>query len=229
MARPASGQSIVWDGSGFVQTVDDQALAFDPDGGESTSLGPGLAVAADGATVAMLRRCAGSSSEVPIPLGAASSCELVLLDRASGSSRTVPPLDDLAGFSAGEDAGFVPSFSPDGRWLLLRAGATSTREPPVDPGAPVTGGIAVIDVSTGTVRAVEPGTELGPPAGTFSPDSQWLFIARPTSSVGASLSVVRLAEGDRFVLDAELELRSGFGIVLEAFPSVPADLGAAGS
>lgn len=212
---PNNSGSIVWDGTGFIQTVDGEVLAFPADGGEPTPLGPGLAVAADAATVAVLH-CR------PAPMPGGNPCDLELLDRAAGTSRVVDPPEDVAGFRAGYDAGLVPALSPDGRWLLLGADVVTSGNVGLPATAP---GLVVVDVGTGTVRAVEPGALGGLPVGAFSPDGRHLFLARPVSSVAAELAAVRLADGDRFALDVEVSARASFGLVLEAVPSVAADLG----
>lgn len=212
---PNGSESIVWDGTGFLQTVEGRIQAFGTAGAQPTSLGDGLVIAADGATAAVLG-CAE---------GAGRGCELSLVDRTSGMRRVVPLSDELSGFTAGRSDGFVPELSPDGRWLLL--GATSVRTSPtvrgdvVAPGA----GTAVVDVAAGAVRAFEPGTPDGPPAAAFSPDGRWLFLGRSVGTVSAELDAVRLADGARFDLDVEISARASFGLVLEAFPSSPADLG----
>jgi len=208
---PNGGESIVWDGAGFVQTVNGVVQAFSADGGPPTALGEGLAVAADAATVATLRCQEGD----------AAACDLWLLDRASGAFRRVPRPDDLSGFQAGFGADLVPELSSDGRWLVLQA-ATSEQGRRVASGA----GVAVVDVVTGTVRAFEPGSGGGVPAATFSPDGHWLFLGSSVGTVSAELDGVRLADGARFDLDVEISARASFGLVMEAFPSVAADLGA---
>ncbi len=215
---PNGSESIVWDGAGFLQTVDGRIEASGAPGEQPSSLGEGLVVAADGATAAVLG----------CPEGAGRGCDLSLVDRLSGTRRVVPVPDELSGFAAGRPDRFVPELSPDGRWLLL--GATSARTSPTvrgDVAAPGTG-IAVVDVAGGAVRAFEPGTPEGPPAAAFSPDGRWLFLGRSVGTVSAELDAVRLADGARFDLDVEISARASFGLVLEAFPSVPADLGAGG-
>ena len=215
---PNGSESIVWDGAGFLQTVEGRIEAFGPAGEQEASLGEGLVIAADATTAAVL----GCPEEV------GRGCELSLVERASGTSRVVPLSDELSGFSDGLAGRFGPELSPDGRWLLL--GATSARTSPTirgDAAAPGTG-VAVVDVAAGAVWAFEPGTPEGPPAAAFSPDGRWLFLGRSVGTVAAELDAVRLADGDRFDVDVEISARASFGLVLEAFPSVPADLGAGG-
>lgn len=209
---PNGQESIVWDGTGFVQTVDGAALAFPADGGEAVPLASGLAVAGDATTVALLR-CAPSGS-----------CELVLADRSTGEVRTVPRTGAVQDFQTGfTGASAGAGISPDGRWLLLPVIAA-----PRPGSAESLPALAVIDVTTGTVRAVEPGGTTGQPAGAFSQDGRWLFLGRPVGTVTAELGAVRLADGARFDLDVELSVRASFGLVLEAVPSLPADRGADG-
>lgn len=122
-------------------------------------LAKGLAVAADAATVVVLR-CPG----------AAAPCGLELADRTNGAVRQVSLPAEVAGFEAGVDAGVAPSLSSDGRWLILRSTATAPG-PEVAVGVePVTTGLAVVEVSTGRVAAIEPGAVSMPPSGAFSPD-----------------------------------------------------------
>ena len=215
---PNGSESIVWDGAGFLQTVDGRIQVFSADGAQPSALGEGLVVAADAASAAVLG-CGEEDGR---------GCDLSLVDRPSGARRVVPVPDELAGFTAGRADRNVAELSPDGRWLLV--GATSTRTSPTvrgDAAAPGTG-IAVVDVAAGTVRAFEPGSPEGPPAAAFSPDGRWLFLGRSVGTVSAELDAVRLADGARFDLDVEISARASFGLVLEAFPSVPADLGAGG-
>ena len=215
---PNGSESIVWDGTGFLQTVDGRIQSPGTEGEQPAPLGEGLVVAADAATAAVLG-CGGE---------AVRGCDLSLVDRPSGTRRVVPLPDELTGFTAGRLDQPAPELSPDGRWLLL--GATSARTSPTvrgdvaGPGA----GVAVVDVAGGTVRAFEPGTSEGPPVAAFSPDGRWLFLGRSVGTVSAELDAVRLADGDRFDLDVEISARASFGLVLEAFPSVPADLGTGG-
>jgi hypothetical protein len=209
---PPGMSSIVWDGAGFVQTVDGTARTYHVDGGEPTDIGPGLAVAADATTVALLR-C--ERRDEP--------CPLELLDRRDGSVRPVATEGEVVGFSAG--TGTVPvRLSPDGRWLVIQA------EVPPEEAEDGRGGpaLAVVDVVAGTVRSVEPGTEAGVAVGAFSPDGRWLFLGRSTGSVNAQVSGVRLVDSARFDLEVELEMRAGSGLSLSAVPRVPADLGAGG-
>ncbi len=204
-------RSIVWDGSGFIQSADGRVLetGFDegtagPDGAieraRPTSIGTGTAVAADNDTVAIVR--------------CPDDCALELVERATGAARQVVPPGDAAGFLVDDGA----TLSPDGRWLLVAVAGGD--------GEAI--GLAVVDVGGGSVRAVEPAPSGEPTAGAFSPDGRWLFLASNVSSVEADVAAIDLASGDRHAV-ATLSLRSGFGIVAEAFPSVPADLGAAGS
>lgn len=207
---PPGMSSIVWDGTGFVQTVDGTARAYPVAGGEPTDIGPGLAVAADAATVALLR-CARRDEP----------CPLELLDRRAGTVRTVVTEGEVVGFSAG--TGTVPvRLSPDGRWLVIQA------EVPPEEAEDGRGGpaLALVDVAAGTVRSVDPGTEAGVAVGAFSPDGRWLFLARTTGSVSAGLTGLRLVDSARFDLEVELEVRTGSGLSMSAVPTTPADLGA---
>lgn len=222
---PGAKGSIVWDGAGFVQTVDGTAFGFPLDGGAPTPLGSGSAIAADARSVALLRCPEGSAGVAPA--GERPGCELVLLDRASGTVRPVPRPEGTSGFVAGPDAGVGPTLSSDGRWLLVRVDAPDRPNPRRGGGA-ADASLAVVDVGAGTVRAVEPGAGSGPPVGAFSPDGRWLFLGTTLDSVSAELSAVRLADGARFDLDVDLAVRASFGLVLEGFPSAPADRGAEG-
>jgi hypothetical protein len=205
---PLATASVVWDGAGFVLTADGTAQAVALDGGPPTVVGPGLAVAADAATVALLR-CEASDD----------LCALDLHDRATGVVRTVAPERGVVGFAAG--TGTVPvRLSPDGRWLTIQADA------PLEGSAQTGPGLALVDVAAGRVRAVEPGTEAGAPVGAFSPDARWLFLAETTGSVSARMTGFRLVDGARFDLEVELSVRASFGLALSAVPSTPADLGA---
>jgi hypothetical protein len=206
---PPGMSSIVWDGTGFVQTVDGTARAYPVAGGEPTDIGPGLAVAADPAIVALLR-CARRDEP----------CPLELLDRRDGTVRTVVTEGEVVGFSAG--TGTVPvRLSPDGRWLVIQA------EVPPEEAEDGRGGpaLALVDVAAATVRSVDPGTEAGVAVGAFSPDGRWLFLARTTGSVTARLTGLRLVDSARFDLDVELEVRTGSGLSMSAVPTSPADLG----
>ena len=211
---PPGMSSIVWDGTGFVQTVDGTARAFPVAGGEPTDIGPGLAVAADATTVALLR-CRRRDEP----------CPLELLDRRDGSVRPVVTEGEVLGFSAG--TGTVPvRLSTDGRWLVIQAEVHPDLLPE-DAGDGRAGpALAVVDVVAGTVRTVEPGTEAGVPVGAFSPDGRWLFLARSTGSVSARLRGFRLVDSARFDLEVELEVRAGSGLSMSAVPRTPADLGA---
>lgn len=193
--------SIVQDGPGFLQSAGDGVLRTDPDGTVSEPIATGTAIAADRATLAVLRCPAGPD------------CDLELVDRATGAARPVPPAGGATGFRL--DAG--GELSSDGRWLLVavvREGEDAAA-------------LAVVDVATGRVRAVEPPGAGQPPAGAFSPDGRWLFLTRSATSVRADVAAVDLAGGDRTLL-AEVALRAGFGILLEAVPSSPLDLGGDG-
>lgn len=209
-------RSVVWDGTGFLQSVDGRVLETDfdevatgPDGGveqaRPTPIGTGTAVAADAETVAVVR--------------CSDDCVLELVDRATGAVRPVTPPDDATGFLV--DGG--GTLSPDGRWLLVTVAGDDLAG---DEAEPI--GLAIVDVADGSVRAVEPAPSGDPAAGAFSPDGRWLFLASNVSSVEADVAAIDLISGDRHAV-ATLALRSGFGIVLEAYPSVPADLGAEGS
>lgn len=218
VALPDGGESVVWDGAGFVQTVDGVARAYPADGGAPTDLVEGLAVAADAATVAALR-CPG---------GDWSACDLWLTDRVSGASRPVSRPADVSSFRAGFGADLVPELSPDGRWLVLQATSAVRPADAESDGAGPGAGAAVVDVAAGSVVAVDAGSGEGVPAATFSPDSRWLFLGSSVGTVSAELDAVRLVDRARFDLDVVLSARASFGLVLEAFPSTAADLGAEG-
>lgn len=203
MVRPL--RSVVWDGLGFVQSTDEAALATPPDGSAPTVVAPGIAVAADRATVA-LAHCGDGGT----------TCSLELFERATGVGRAVAAPDGSDGFVLEGGA----TFSPNGRWLLVTSAPGPARL------ATKPAGLAVVDVAAGAVAFVEPAEEGGPAAtGAFSTDGRWLFLASTTSTVEAQLHAVDLTTGDRSLL-ATVPLRAGFGITLAAFPSVPADLGA---
>lgn len=200
-------RSIVWDGTGFIQSDSLRALATPADGGEPVPLAAGIAVAADGTTLALLD-CPGDQPP----------CSLTLLDRATGSASPVELPEQVDGFELDGRA----TLSPDGRWLLVTV--TSDTASGVARGR----GLAVVDVETASAQVVEPAQEDAPVAtGAFSPDGRWLFLAEPANSVEVELSAVDLGAGGRYAL-ASVPLRASFGAVLEAFPSIPADLGAGG-
>lgn len=56
-----------------------------------------------------------------------------------------------------------------------------------------------------------------------------MLVGRSIDSVTAELSAIRLTDGASFPIEVDLSTRASFGLVLQAFPSVPADLGADGS
>ena len=205
---PLGSTSIVWDGTGFLQTVDGTALSFGVDGGDPVPVGDGTVVAAGAATVALLR-CQGADV----------ACSLDLLDRATGAVRTVPPTADAPGFSAGHASEVPVVLSPDGRWLVIQSAPPAGGPEPDEPGT------ALVDVAAGEVRTVEPSLGSGPPVGAFSPDGRWLFLASTTGSVSAEVRGIRLVDGARFPLDVELAVRASFGLALTAAPTTPADRG----
>lgn len=211
--------SIVWDGSGFIQSIGGEALATPVDG-EPSRVAAGTAVAAADSLVALLR-CDGGRG-----------CRLSLLDRDVGTTRPVAPPRGSTAFLLDGGA----TFSPDGRWLLVSAGGPAGADGGGTAGSEGAGGVAlvpsglaIVDVASASVRALEPvGSDLEPAAGAFSPSGRWLFLASSTGTVSAEVAAIDLEAGRRYALTS-LQVRSGFGLVLEALPSVPADLGAAGS
>lgn len=185
-------------GDRFLISPAGSMMAVDPTTGRAERIGDGIAVAVDAQTL-VRTRCDESLE-----------CGLVLSDLDGGDERAVGPPTPRSRY----DTYAGGRFSPDGRWLVIPFF-----------GEDQPGGLALIDVVRGERRPTDSLTTLSgggfPPAATFSADSRWLLIADPSGS--DELKAIDLADGTRVAVDLGTLASDGDGMVLSAFPSIPAD------
>ncbi len=202
---PGESGPVLPVGDGFIVSPAGSIMSVDATTGRVDTLGEGTAVAYDGRT--LVRSRCGEDLE----------CGLVLSDLDGGREREVGPPTPRSRYDTYAGA----RFSPDGRWLSIPFY-----------GEDQPGGLALIDVERGERRPTEQlVTASGggfPASAAFTADSRWLLFADRSAGPG-SVHAVDLADGSVRPLELGPAVSGGDGdLLLDAFPSIPADSAAGG-